>query len=153
MGLKGNDIIPETDLSQILEPEANASGPSPEIENNNSVTENAAAMPQPANNSNLSSENTASNESINNATSVLGQPQTTPLTTIREELRHNDFIFRVGTASNYKELMVINATTGEVRVKKLKAELIEADNIIGLQQAPQLDYMTKVNGSVIIRLG
>ena len=110
-------------------------------------------MPQLANNSNLSSENTASNESINNATSVLGQPQTTPLTTIREELRHNDFIFRAGTQNSYKELMVINATTGEVRVKELNGELIEADNIVGWQQAPQLDYMTKVNGSVIIRLG
>ena len=47
--------------------------------------------------------------------------------------------------------MVINATTGEVRVKKLRAEVIEANSIVGLQ--PQLDYMTKVNGSVIIRLG
>lgn len=45
--------------------------------------------------------------------------------------------------------MAINATTEEVRVKKLRAETIEANSIVGLQQ----DYMTKVNGSVIIRLG
>ena len=146
MGLKGNDIIPETDLSQILEPEANASGPSPEIENNNSVTENAAAMPQPANNINLSNESTASNESINAAISN----KTAEEITAKEELRHNDFIFRVGTQNNYKELMIINATTEEVKVKKLKAEVIEAKNIIGLQQQ---DYMTKVNGSIILRLG
>jgi len=150
VGLKGNDIIPETDLSQILEPEANASGPSPEIENNNSIIENttadAAAMPQPANNSNLSSENMASNESINAAISN----KTADEIITREELRHNDFIFRVGTQNNYKELMIINATTEEVKVKKLKAEVIEAKNIIGLQQQ---DYMTKVNGSIILRLG
>ncbi|MBI2654516.1 hypothetical protein HYX02_06975 [Candidatus Woesearchaeota archaeon] len=43
----------------------------------------------------------------------------------------------------------INAT-GEVGVKKLKAEIIEADNI---GTAQQLTRIQEVNGSVIIRLG
>ncbi|MBI2654511.1 hypothetical protein HYX02_06950 [Candidatus Woesearchaeota archaeon] len=64
----------------------------------------------------------------------------------------NDFIFRAGDSSG-NDLMVINATTGEVRVKKLKADIIEADNIVAVQQTQTLSRIQEVNGSVIIRLG
>jgi len=92
--------------------------------------------------------NLTNNKTLNNnATSAMGQLETTKETT---EQVPKDFIFKGGVEGNSKDLMVINATSGEVKVKKLKAETIEADNIVGQQN---LDYISKVDGSVIIRLG
>jgi hypothetical protein len=64
-----------------------------------------------------------------------------------------DFSFRAGAKGNFSELMSINALTGEVKVKKLTAELLEVKDLVSNNSIPSDIGITKVNGSVIIRLG
>jgi len=95
---------------------------------------------------NITKINETNNETYTETTT---NTTTTEITKEIQQSVPNDFSFRAGNENNYKELLTINATTEEVRIKKLKVDVIEADRIIGISDTG----ISKVNGSVIVRLG